>query len=113
MIAGAWICLVAPLAGTLVLTLAGTRISRRTAGWLATLSTTVAFAGAVVAFVDMLSKPAADRSQLDSAWTWLGADGLHFGLSILVDPLSVFMMLIVSGVGTLIVAYSIGYMDQD
>ena len=44
---------------------------------------------------------------------WLAAGNLHVGFSILTDPLSVFMMLIVSGVGSLIVAYSIGYMDGD
>ena len=53
------------------------------------------------------------RHHLSTAWTWLGAGPYHFGLTILVDPLSVFMMLIVSGVGSLIVAYSIGYMDGD
>ena len=43
MIAGAWICLLAPLAGALAITLAGQRISRRTAGWVSTLTTFVAF----------------------------------------------------------------------
>jgi NADH-quinone oxidoreductase subunit L len=110
---GAWICLLAPLVGVLVITLAGTSIRRRVAGVVATLSTTVAFGGAVAAFVDLVSKSGAARSQVTTSWTWLGADGLHFGLSLLVDPLSVFMMLVVSGVGSLIVAYSIGYMDGD
>jgi NADH-quinone oxidoreductase subunit L len=113
MIAGSWLCLLSPLAGVLLITLAGTAISRRTAAVLATLSTTVAFAGAVWAFFAVLSKPVAERSEIDTSWTWLGADGFHFGLSILVDPLSVFMMLIVSGVGSLIVGYSIGYMDGE
>ena len=36
MVAGAWLCLLAPLAGALAITLAGTRISRRTAGWIST-----------------------------------------------------------------------------
>ena len=113
MIAGSWLCLLSPLAGVLVITLAGTAISRRVAGVLATLSTTVALAGAVWAFFDLVSKSGAARSQGDTSWTWLGAGGLHFGLSILVDPLSVFMMLIVSGVGSLIVGYSLGYMDGE
>src|SRR5207248_5628511 len=41
------------------------------------------------------------------------AGSYHSGFSVLVDPLSVMMMLIVSGVGALIVGYSIGYMDGD
>jgi NADH-quinone oxidoreductase subunit L len=110
---GSWICLLSPLAAALLITLAGNAVSRRTAGVLATLSTTVAFGGALWAFVDVISKDGAQRSQLETSWTWLGAGGLHVGLSILVDPLSVFMMLVVSGVGSLIVGYSIGYMDGE
>src|SRR5207248_7597519 len=41
------------------------------------------------------------------------AGSYHSGFSVLVDPLSVMMMLIVTGVGSLIVGYSIGYMDGD
>ncbi len=61
----------------------------------------------------MLDKPAHDRSHLSTVWTWLGAGNFHAGMSILVDPLSVFMMLVVSGVGALIVAYSLGYMHGE
>ena len=53
------------------------------------------------------------RSQLSTACTWLQAGSYHSGFSILVDQLSVLMMLIVTGVGSLIVAYSIGYMEGD
>ena len=54
-----------------------------------------------------------ERSELSTAFTWLSGGSFHVGMSILVDPLSVVMMLVVSGVGGLIVAYSIGYMDGD
>jgi NADH-quinone oxidoreductase subunit L len=113
MAAGAWVCLLAPLAGAVVITLLGGGISRRTAGYLATLSVFVAFGGAVVAFVDMLGRSTEERAELSTAYTWLAAGPFEVGLQVLVDPLSVFMMLIVSGVGGLIVAYSIGYMDGD
>ena len=43
MVAGAWICLLAPLGGALAITLAGPWISRRTAGWISTLTTFLAF----------------------------------------------------------------------
>ena len=45
---GAWICLFAPLVGTVLILLGGRRISRRAAGWIATTSVFVAFAGAAV-----------------------------------------------------------------
>jgi NADH-quinone oxidoreductase subunit L len=113
MIAAAWLCLLSPLVGALAITLGGNRIPRRVTGWIATTSTAVAFAGAVVALAKLLSEDDSQRHHLSTAYTWLGAGPYHFGLTILVDPLSVFMMLIVSGVGSLIVAYSIGYMDGD
>src|SRR5205085_5716300 len=53
------------------------------------------------------------RTHVTTSWNWLGAGSIHFGLSLLIDPLSVMMMLICSGVGALIVAYSIGYMDGE
>ncbi len=113
MIAGAWVCLLAPLGGALAITLAGPWISRRAAGWISTLTTFVAFAGALVAFFGLWSRDAEDREQLSTAYTWLAAGDFEVGMEILVDPLSVVMMLIVSGVGGLIVWYSMGYMAGD
>jgi NADH-quinone oxidoreductase subunit L len=112
MIAGAWLCLAAPLGGALLITLCGTRISRRTAGWLATVGVFVAFAGAAWSFFGLRAH-GSEHGSISTAWIWLQAGGFRPGLEILVDPLSVMMMLIVSGVGGLIVLYSIGYMDGD
>ena len=71
------------------------------------------FAAAVFAFAKLWSESPAQRAHTTTSWTWLSAGPYHFGLTLLVDPLSVVMMLIVSGVGALIVAYSVGYMDGD
>ena len=111
MITAAWICLLSPLAAALMITLGGTRLTRRLAGYLATLSVLVSFVAALVTLFLLLDEPAEERSHASTLWTWLSAGDFEAGLSILVDPLSVFMMLVVSGVGFLIVAYSIGYMD--
>jgi NADH-quinone oxidoreductase subunit L len=111
--AAAWICLLLPLASTLVITLGGTALSRRAAGWISTLTTFGAFVAAAVAFFQMLGDSASDRSQVTTSWTWLSAGQYHFGFSLLVDQLSVMMMLIVAGVGGLIIAYSLGYMHGE
>jgi NADH-quinone oxidoreductase subunit L len=111
-IAGAWLCLLAPLAGTLLITLAGTRISRRAAGWLSTTSVFVALAGGIWSFFALRAE-SHHIGRISTAWTWLQSGDFKVGLSVLVDPLSTMMMLIVSGVGGLIVLYSIGYMDRD
>src|SRR5437763_825633 len=113
MIVAAWICLVAPLAAALLITLLGTGISRRGAAYLATTSVLGAFAAAVVVFAKLWGESPSARSHPSPVGEWLTAGSFRVGLRILVDPLSVFMMLVVSGVGFLIVAYSIGYMDGD
>ncbi len=97
----------------MAITVAGTRISRRAAAWISTLSVAVAFGGAIAAFVALWGKPHDDRVHVSTAWTWLQAGGFKADFSVLVDPLSAFMMLVVSGVGMLIVLYSVGYMDGD
>ncbi len=113
MTAAAWVCLVSPLVAAVLLTLGGTAWSRRAAGYLATLSTAVSFGAAVVCFFSVRGRSDDNSAELTTAWTWLSAGDLDVGLTLLVDPLSILMMLIVTGVGSLIVAYSIGYMDGD
>jgi NADH-quinone oxidoreductase subunit L len=112
-IVAGWICLLTPLGAALLITLCGSRLSRRGAGYLATFSVAVSFVAAIVTFVGLLGDSPEDRYHPSTLWSWLTAGQLDFGLRIVVDPLSTFMMLIVSGVGMLIVAYSIGYMDSD
>jgi NADH-quinone oxidoreductase subunit L len=113
MIAGAWLCLLAPLAGALLITVAGTHISRSAAAWISTGSVFVGFAGALVAFVSVLGENPDDRSHLSTAYTWFGAGTFNVAMQILVDPVSLTMMLIITGVGGLIVWYSMGYMKGE
>jgi NADH-quinone oxidoreductase subunit L len=113
MAAASWVCLLLPLASAVAITFAGTAIPRRVAGYVSTLTTMGAFAAAVVAFVDMAGKGASHRGASTTSWTWLSAGPYHFDLTLLTDQLSIVMMLIVTGVGSLIVAYSIGYMDGE
>jgi NADH-quinone oxidoreductase subunit L len=110
---GAWICLLAPLAAAALITLAGGRLSRRGAGYLSTFSCFVAFGGALTTFIVLLGRDPSQRTAVSTAWTWISGGSYRSGFEVLIDPLSVFMMLVVSGVGALIVAYSIGYMDGD
>jgi len=111
--AAAWVCLLLPLASTLAIAFAGTGISRRVAGYISTVTTMGSFAAAVVAFAKMWGESASQRGHVTTSWTWLSAGPYHFGLSLLTDQLSIVMMLIVAGVSSLIVAYSVGYMDGD
>ncbi|MHB8060801.1 MAG: NADH-quinone oxidoreductase subunit L [Gaiellaceae bacterium] len=108
--AAAWVCLLAPLAAVLVIALGGNRLPRCAAGYLATSSTLVSFVAAVSALLSTLSHPASKRETITTAFGLVESHSLSIKLNLLVDPLALVMMLVVSGVGTLIVAYSIGYM---
>ncbi len=111
MVVGGWVCLLAPLAGFLLIMLAGTRITRRQAGIVSTGSVFVGFAGALAAFIDAWARHSPDdRAVTTTAWTWLAAGDFKVNLDLLIDPLSIVMMLVVTGVGGLIVLYSNGYM---
>jgi NADH-quinone oxidoreductase subunit L len=109
----AWICLFTPLAGVVLLTLAGSRISRTVAAWAGTAFAFGSFAAAVAEFVALLGEGTAHRAHTYTLYTWAGSLTFKVPLSVLVDPLSATEMLIVAGVGAVIVMYSIGYMHGD
>jgi NADH-quinone oxidoreductase subunit L len=113
MTTAAWIALFSPAAAVIAIALAGTRITRSLAGLLAAGSVLVSFICSVIAFAGLLGESPDERSHSSTLWTWLSAGNFNVGAQILVDPLSVFMMLVVSGVGFLILAYAVGYMDGD
>ena len=113
MTAAAWICLFAPAAAVVVIALAGTRINGFTAGVIASGATGISFVGALVVFFSLLGEGAEEREHSSTLWTWLSAGDLRFGAEITIDPLSVFMMLVVSGVGFLILSYAVGYLHGD
>jgi NADH-quinone oxidoreductase subunit L len=61
----------------------------------------------------LLDQPAGARVLVDELYTWIGAGRFSAELSFQLDPLSAIMILVVTGVGSLIHIYSIGYMDAD
>jgi len=110
---GAWICLLSPLVAALAIALGANRFSRKATGYLATGSTAISFIAAILALGATLDRPESERSTVTTAFVWLGTHVGSIDLALLVDPLSLVMMLVVSGVGSLIIAYSIGYMDGE
>jgi NADH-quinone oxidoreductase subunit L len=109
----AWLVLLFPLAGSVVIALGYRTLPGRVPGWIGTASIGLAFACAIGAFVQLQGEPAADRQLTSTLWDYANAGGLDIKLGILVDPLSVFMILVVSGVSALIHLYSVAYMDSD
>ena len=108
-----WLVLAFPLAGSLVCSLGWRRLPGRSAGWIATGAIFAAFVSAIGACAMMLDHPASQRELTSSLYAYADAAGLDIQLGILVDPLSVYMALIVSGVSALIHLYSVTYMASD
>ena len=109
----AWLVPLLPLTGAVVLLLAGKRIGEPKAGWLATAMMGLAFVWSVVMFIALLSLPGEERKHVSDVFTWLSAGNLKVHLGFLVDPLSVTWILLVTGVGSLIHLYAVGYMKGD
>src|ERR687888_196881 len=108
-----WLVLAFPLAGTLIVGLGFRRLPGRSAGWIATAMIGLAFAASLGALVQLLGDPVDARQHTSSLYDYASAAGLNIQLNVLVDPLSVYMCLIVSGVSALIHLYSISYMTSD
>ncbi len=108
-----WLVLAFPLAGMLVTALGFRRLPGRSAGWIGTAAIFLAFVCALGALISLQGHTSGHRELVSSLWSYASTVGIDAQMSILVDPLSVFMILVVSGVSTLIHLYSVSYMDGD
>ena len=108
-----WLVLAFPLGGMLIVSLGWRVLPGRLPGWIASAAILGSFLSALGALEDLLDKPEEERALVDSAWTYVETAGFSVDMSILVDPLSVFMCLVVSGVSFLIHVYSVAYMGGD
>ncbi|MGP3687831.1 NADH-quinone oxidoreductase subunit L [Streptomyces sp. IBSNAI002] len=102
----------APLLGAVVLLCGGRRLDK-TGHWIGTLLAAVSFGIGAVLFADMLGRGADDRTLHQRLFTWIPVEGFQADLAFQLDQLSMTFVLLISGVGTLIHVYSIGYMEHD
>ncbi len=109
----AWVIPALPALGAVVLLLFGKRIGEPAAGWFATAVVALAFVASLIAFFALHSLPPEDRKHLSDGFTWFQAGGFTVDFRFFVDPLSTVMILFVTGVGTLIHMYAVGYMHGD
>jgi NADH-quinone oxidoreductase subunit L len=108
-----WLVLAFPLAGTIVIALGWRVLPGRSAGWIGTAAIGAAFVSSIGAFATMLDHEPEARHFTSSAFDYVKTAGVDAQLGILVDPLSVFMCLVVSGVSFLIHLYSVAYLASD
>jgi len=107
-----WLTIALPLAGATILLLGG----RRTNGWghlLGSAASLGSFAVGAVLFTDMLGRDAEHRTVHETLFSWVPVASLHVDFGLQLDQLSMCFVLLITGVGSLIHIYSIGYMADD
>ncbi|NNE73377.1 MAG: NADH-quinone oxidoreductase subunit L [Acidimicrobiales bacterium] len=111
-----------PLLGFVLLVAFGKRLGEPLAGWFATAMVGGSFLATVLVFFGLLGRDEAERglfghdggdAYVQKIFTWIPAGDFSVDIGFLADPLSIGMALFVTGVGTLIHLYSIGYMHGD
>ncbi len=110
--AATWLLLAFPAVGAAILLLGGRRANR----WgpvLACLAAGAAFVLGLVLFAAMLGRAGDDRAISQHLFSWIPVNGFQVDAGLLLDPLSMCFVLLVTGVGTLIHIYALGYMAHD
>ena len=108
-----WLVLAFPLAGSLLIAFGFRALPGRSAGWIGTAAIGLSFLASLGMLVQLLDLPVEERQLTNSLYDYASAGGLDIQMNVLVDPLSVYMCLIVSGISTMIHLYSISYVTTD
>src|SRR4051794_26412687 len=107
-----WLLVAVPAVSAAILLLGG----KATNAWghlLGTLAPLISFAFGVVLFIQMQAKPSDNRAETVRLFEWFSVGQIKVEFSLLIDPLSILFVLLITGVGSLIHIYSIGYMEHD
>lgn len=102
----------APLLGAAVLLVGGRRLDA-VGHWVGTLLSTTSFVFGVILFADLLGKNPEHRTLMQHLYTWVPVEGFQADVTFRLDQLSMTFVLLITGVGSLIHVYSIGYMEHD
>ncbi len=113
MLDAVWLIPALPLAGFLILLVAGRRVGEPAAGWIATVMCAGSFVASVVVFAGLAGENEEGRQFTQTLFEWVPAGGLRVDIGFLADPLSITMALFITGVSALIHLYAIGYMHGD
>lgn len=107
-----WLVVLFPLLGVIINGLAGIKLPRKLIGAIGSLAILGSFITASLIFKDLIGL-GVERASEVVLFTWIGCGSIQVNVGFLVDPLSLVMMLTVSGVSFIIHLYSIGYMAED
>jgi len=108
-----WLIVGFPLLGSVVIGLLFNRLSGRAAGIVGTAAIAASFVSAIITFASLQGRGEEHKQVVTSLWDYTVSAGVDAKLSILIDPLAIFMALVVTGVSMLIHLYSVAYMASD
>jgi NADH-quinone oxidoreductase subunit L len=108
-----WLVPLLPLLGVVINGLLGIRFPKKIIGPIACLAILGSFIVALITFFQVLNLPPESRIIEKIYFPWIVAGDFAVNIGFLIDPLSLIMMLTVSGVSFVIHVYSIGYMHDD
>src|SRR3954454_21712019 len=108
-----WLVLGFPLAGAIVCSLLYRSPSKKLVGYIGSSAIFLSFLSGLGALIKLQDLPEDHRSAVSNGFAYAHSAGIDVDLGILIDPLSVFMVLVVSGVSFLIHVYSTAYMESD
>jgi len=108
----AWLLLVLPLAGAVILLVGGRRLDR-VGPLLGCLTVIASFVIGVMLFLNLMGSPGEQRFAEVRMFDWVPVADLDVGFGLRLDPLSITFVLLITGVGSLIHIYSVGYMAHD
>jgi NADH-quinone oxidoreductase subunit L len=108
-----WLILGFPLAGCVLIGLLFRQLTGLTAGIIGTGAIAGSFVCSILTFISLQDRAEGHKQVVTSLWNYAVTAGIDAKLAILIDPLSIFMALVVSGVSMLIHLYSVAYMASD
>lgn len=113
MLSLAWLVPVFPLIGSIINGFFGLRIGKDAVGKVACGSVALSFLTTLIILAGLFMLPAEHRIYEQTVFTWFAAGNFHVDFGFQIDPLSMVMMMVVTGVGLIIHIYSIGYMHEE
>src|SRR5262249_40539091 len=102
-----------PFCGFLLNLSFGRRLSKALSGSIAVAAMLVSFALSSVAFVQLIALPPESRAIVRQVYSWISSGSFQASFTLRVDPLSALMILVVTGIGSLIHIYSTSYMHDE
>jgi len=108
-----WLIPLFPLIGFLINGLVGKSLPKSVVGTIGSAAVGLSFLVTVAIFLEFLKLPEGIHAVEKVMYTWIASGPFKVSVAFLIDPLSLIMLLVVSGVSTLIHIYSIGYMHDD